>query len=99
MQLYQSLLWKLYSVVVSKTIQQKVKTTRNIIKVSLIFNNDPYQKILVYKAPQFMNVSSHSPNIIRVFTPLLSGRRYQNIWTITARLCDSFYPHAVRLSN
>ncbi|KAK3517102.1 hypothetical protein QTP86_004037 [Hemibagrus guttatus] len=41
-----------------KTLQQIVKTTENIIRVSLTSNKDPYQKVYIYKAVSFVNITS-----------------------------------------
>ncbi|KAK3520874.1 hypothetical protein QTP86_001520 [Hemibagrus guttatus] len=41
-----------------KTLQQIVKTTENIIRVSLTSAKDPYQKVYIYKAISFVNITS-----------------------------------------
>ncbi|KAK3505994.1 hypothetical protein QTP70_001031 [Hemibagrus guttatus] len=61
-----------------KTLQQIVKTTENIIRVSLSSSKDPYQKVYIYKAVSFVNITS--PFYQTLSSPAIY-RRNENIWT------------------
>ena len=80
-----------------KTLQRIVRTAEKIIGVSLPSIMDIYTTRCIRKATSIVNDPIHPSH--RLFSLLPSGRRYRSIRAITARLCNSFVPQAIRFLN
>uniref|UniRef100_A0A1A8ATP4 Reverse transcriptase domain-containing protein n=1 Tax=Nothobranchius furzeri TaxID=105023 RepID=A0A1A8ATP4_NOTFU len=80
-----------------KTLQRIVKTAEKIIGVSLPSIKDIYTTRCIRKATSIVADWSHPSHTL--FTLLPSGRRYRSIRALTFRLCNSFFPQAIRLLN
>ncbi|XP_070408498.1 ryanodine receptor 3 [Nothobranchius furzeri] len=80
-----------------KTLQRIVKTAEKIIGVSLPSIKDIYTTRCIRKATSIVADWSHPSHTL--FTLLPSGRRYRSIRALTSRLCNSFFPQAIRLLN
>ncbi|KAK3521556.1 hypothetical protein QTP70_013080 [Hemibagrus guttatus] len=79
-----------------KTLQQIVRTAE-IIGVSLPLITDMYTTRCIHKANSIVDDPTHLSHTL--FTLLLSGKRHRSIWALTTRLCNSFFPQAIRLLN
>ncbi|KAI5611074.1 gastrula zinc finger protein XlCGF28.1-like [Silurus asotus] len=77
-----------------KTLQRIVRTAEKI-GVSLPSIMDIYTTRCVSKAHSIVDNHTHPSHIL--FTLLLSGKWFRSIWAITTRLCNSFFPQAIRL--
>ncbi|KAK3514968.1 hypothetical protein QTP86_004943 [Hemibagrus guttatus] len=80
-----------------KTLQRIVKTAEEIIGVSLASITDMYTTRCIHKANSIVDNPTHPSHT--VFTLMPSGKRYQSIRALTTRLCNSFFPQAIRLLN
>ncbi|XP_072513255.1 uncharacterized protein [Salminus brasiliensis] len=80
-----------------KTLQRIVRTAERIIGVSLPSVMDIYTTRCIRKATSIVDDSTHPSH--RLFSLLPSGRRYRSIRSNTTRLCNSFFPQAIRLLN
>ncbi|KAK3568890.1 hypothetical protein QTP86_019581 [Hemibagrus guttatus] len=78
-----------------KTLQWIVRTAEKIIGV--FFPSITYTTCCICKANSIMDDPTHPSHTL--FTLLLSGKRYQSIRALTTRLCNSFFPQAIRLLN
>lgn len=80
-----------------KTLQRIVRTAEKIIGVSLPSITDIYTSRCIRKATSIVDDPTHPSHTL--FTLLPSGKRYRSIRSLTTRLCNSFFPHAIRLLN
>jgi len=80
-----------------KALQRIVRTAEKIIWVSLSTIKDIYIECCICKVTSIVDDSSHP--LHKLFNLLPSGKRYRTIWAITARLCNRFFPQAIRLLN
>ncbi|KAK3538420.1 hypothetical protein QTP86_001767 [Hemibagrus guttatus] len=80
-----------------KTLQQIVRTAEKIIGVSPPSITDMYTTRCIRKANSIVDDTTHPSHTL--FTLLPSGKRYRSIRAITTRLCNSFFPQAIRLLN
>ncbi|KAK1796158.1 hypothetical protein P4O66_009241 [Electrophorus voltai] len=80
-----------------KTLQRIVRTAEKIIGVSLPSITNIYITRCIRKATNIMKDPTHPSH--ELFTLLPSGRRYRSIQSRTSRLCNSFFPEAIRLLN
>uniref|UniRef100_A0A3B3QRU5 Reverse transcriptase domain-containing protein n=1 Tax=Paramormyrops kingsleyae TaxID=1676925 RepID=A0A3B3QRU5_9TELE len=80
-----------------KTIQRIVRTAEKIIGVSLPSITDIHQTPCIRKATSIVDDPTHPSH--KLFTLLPSGKRYRSIRALTTRLCNSFFPQAIRLLN
>ncbi|KAF7708064.1 gastrula zinc finger protein XlCGF28.1-like, partial [Silurus meridionalis] len=76
-----------------KTLQRIVRTAEKIIGVSLPSIIDFYTTHCIRKAHSIVDDHTHP------FTLLPSGKRFRSIRAVTTRLCNSFFPQAIRLLN
>ncbi|KAK3515311.1 hypothetical protein QTP70_013456 [Hemibagrus guttatus] len=83
------------SAIICKTLQRIVRTAEKIIGVSLPSITDMYNTSCIRKANSIVDDPTHPSHTL--FTLLLSGKRYRSIWALTSRLCNSFFPQAIRL--
>ncbi|KAI5620346.1 gastrula zinc finger protein XlCGF28.1-like [Silurus asotus] len=79
-----------------KTLQRIVRTAE-IIGVSLPSIMDIYTTCCIRKAHSIVEDHTHPSHTY--FTLLPSGKRFQSILAVTSRLCNSFFPQAIRLLN
>ncbi|KAI4904481.1 hypothetical protein NFI96_029745, partial [Prochilodus magdalenae] len=94
-QLHHCLVWELQSD--RKSLQQVVRTAEKIIGVSLPTIMDIYTTRCIRKATSIVDDYTHPSHTL--FTLLPSGKRYRGIQALTSRLCNSFFPQAIRLLN
>ncbi|KAF7686244.1 hypothetical protein HF521_015606 [Silurus meridionalis] len=80
-----------------KTLQRIVRTAEKIIGVSLPSIMDIYTRRCIRKAHSIVDDHTHPSHTL--FTLLPSGKRFQSIRAATRRLCNSFFPQAIRLLN
>ncbi|KAI5610007.1 gastrula zinc finger protein XlCGF28.1-like [Silurus asotus] len=78
-----------------KTLQRIVRTAEKIIGVSLPSIMDIYTTHCIRKAHSIVEDHTHPSHTY--FTLLPSGKRFRSIRAVTSRLCNSFFPQAVRL--
>ncbi|GAA6107797.1 uncharacterized protein LOC121182596, partial [Tachysurus ichikawai] len=70
-------------------------TAEKIIGVSLPSIIDTYTTRCIRKANSIVDDPTHPSHTL--FTLLPSGKRYRSIRALTTRLCNSFFPQAIRL--
>ncbi|KAI4882048.1 hypothetical protein NFI96_007677 [Prochilodus magdalenae] len=80
-----------------KSLQRVVRTAEKIIGVSLPTITDIYTTRCIRKTTSIVDDYTHPSHTL--FTLLPSGKRYRSIRALTSRLCNSFFPHAIRLLN
>ncbi|KAI4871804.1 hypothetical protein NFI96_021471 [Prochilodus magdalenae] len=80
-----------------KSLQRVVRTAEKIIGVFLPTITDIYTTRCIRKA--IIIVVDHTRLTHTLFTLLPSGKRYRSIRALTSRLCNSFFPQAIRLLN
>ncbi|KAK3530044.1 hypothetical protein QTP86_010332 [Hemibagrus guttatus] len=80
-----------------KTLQRIVRTAEKIIGVFLPSLRDIYTTRCIHKANSIVDEPTHPSHTL--FTLLPSGKRYRSIRALTTRLCNSFFPQAIRLLN
>ncbi|KAK3528547.1 hypothetical protein QTP70_002798 [Hemibagrus guttatus] len=80
-----------------KTLQRIERTAEKIIGVSLPSITDMYTTRCIRKANSIVDDPTHPSHTL--FTLLPSGKRYRSIRALTTRLCNSFFPQAIRLLN
>ncbi|KAI5109546.1 gastrula zinc finger protein XlCGF28.1-like, partial [Silurus meridionalis] len=80
-----------------KTLQRIVRTAEKIIGVSLPSIMDIYTTRFIRKAHSIVDDHTHPSHTL--FTLLPSGKRFRSIRAATTRLCNSFFPQAIRLLN
>ncbi|KAK3532003.1 hypothetical protein QTP86_003229 [Hemibagrus guttatus] len=80
-----------------KTLQRIVKTAEKIIGVSLPSIMDMYTTRCIRKANNIVDDPTHPSHTL--FTLMPSGKRYRSIRALATRLCNSFFPQAIRLLN
>ncbi|KAF7658945.1 hypothetical protein LDENG_00005470 [Lucifuga dentata] len=80
-----------------KTLQRIVRAAEKIIGAPLPALADIYKDRCVRKATNIMLDPSHPSQHLFVLLP--SGRRLQSIRARSARLCNSFFPQAIRAMN
>ncbi|KAI5626796.1 gastrula zinc finger protein XlCGF28.1-like [Silurus asotus] len=80
-----------------KTLQRIVRTAEKIIGVSLPSIMYIYTTRCIYKANSIVDDHTHPSHTL--FTLLPSGKRFPSIRAATSRLCNSFFPQAIRLLN
>ncbi|KAI5102839.1 gastrula zinc finger protein XlCGF28.1-like [Silurus meridionalis] len=80
-----------------KTLQRIVRTAEKIIGVSLPSIMDIYTTRCIRKAHSIVDDHTHPSHAY--FTLLPSGKRFRSIRAATTRLCNSFFPQAIRLLN
>ncbi|KAK3562682.1 hypothetical protein QTP86_005302 [Hemibagrus guttatus] len=80
-----------------KVLQQIVRTAEKIIGVSLPSITDMYTTRCIRKANSIVDYPTHPSHTL--FSLLPSGKRYRSIRALTTRLCNSFFPQAIRLLN
>ncbi|KAK3510338.1 hypothetical protein QTP70_002816 [Hemibagrus guttatus] len=80
-----------------KTLQRIVRTAEKIIGVFLPSLRDIYTTRCIHKANSIVDKPTHPSHTL--FTLLPSGKRYRSIRALTTRLCNSFFPQAIRLLN
>ncbi|KAI5097400.1 gastrula zinc finger protein XlCGF28.1-like [Silurus meridionalis] len=80
-----------------KTLQRIVRTAEKIIGVSLPSIMDIYTTRCIRKAHSIVDDHTHPSHAY--FTLLPSGKRFRSIRAVTTRLCNSFFPQAIRLLN
>ncbi|KAI5614992.1 gastrula zinc finger protein XlCGF28.1-like [Silurus asotus] len=80
-----------------KTLQRIVRTAEKIIGVSLPSIMDIYTTHCIRKAHSIVDDHTHPSHTYFTFLP--SGKRFRSIRAVTSRLCNSFFPQAVRLLN
>uniref|UniRef100_A0A669BQX1 Reverse transcriptase domain-containing protein n=1 Tax=Oreochromis niloticus TaxID=8128 RepID=A0A669BQX1_ORENI len=80
-----------------KTLQRIVGTAEKIIGVSLPSIKNIYTTRCIRKATSIVADWTHPSHTL--FTLLPSGKRYRSIRAHTSRLCNSFFPQAIRLLN
>ncbi|KAI5611082.1 gastrula zinc finger protein XlCGF28.1-like [Silurus asotus] len=78
-----------------KTLQRIVRTAEKIIGVSL--PSIIYTTRCIRKAHSIVDNHTHPSHTY--FTLLPSGKRFRSIRAVTTRLCNSFFPQAIRLLN
>ncbi|KAK3542741.1 hypothetical protein QTP70_000084 [Hemibagrus guttatus] len=80
-----------------KTLQRIVKAAEKIIGVSLPSITDMYTTRFIRKANSIVDDPTHPLHTL--FTLMPCVKRYQSIRALTTRLCNSFFPQAIRLHN
>ncbi|KAI5098276.1 gastrula zinc finger protein XlCGF28.1-like [Silurus meridionalis] len=80
-----------------KTLQRIVRTAEKIIGVSLPSIMDIYTTRCIHKAHSIVDDHTHPSHTL--FTLLPSGKRFRSIRAVTTRLCNSFFPQAIRFLN
>ncbi|KAK2877087.1 hypothetical protein Q8A73_023740 [Channa argus] len=80
-----------------KTLQRIVRTAEKIIGVSLPSIMHIYTTRCIRKANSIVDDPTHPSHTL--FTLLPSGKRFRSIRATTSRLCNSFFPQAIRLLN
>ncbi|KAI5088080.1 gastrula zinc finger protein XlCGF28.1-like [Silurus meridionalis] len=80
-----------------KTLQRIVRTAEKIIRVSLPSIMDIYTTHCIRKVHSIVDDHTHPSHTL--FTLLPSGKRIRSIRAVTTRLCNSFFPQAIRLLN
>ncbi|KAK3521206.1 hypothetical protein QTP70_001062 [Hemibagrus guttatus] len=80
-----------------KTRQRIVKTAEKIIGVSLPSITDMYTTLCIRKTNSIVDDPTHISHTL--FTLMPSRKRYRRIRALTTRLCNSFFPQAIRLLN
>ncbi|KAI5629425.1 gastrula zinc finger protein XlCGF28.1-like, partial [Silurus asotus] len=80
-----------------KTLQRIVRTAEKIIGVSLPSIMDIYTTRCIRKAHSIVDDHTHPSHTY--FTLLPSGKRFRSIRAVTTRLCNSFFPQAIRVLN
>ncbi|KAF7711310.1 hypothetical protein HF521_000321 [Silurus meridionalis] len=80
-----------------KTLQRIVRTAEKIIGVSLPSIMHIYITRCIRKANSIVDDPTHPSHTL--FTYLPSGKRFRSIRAIRSRLCNSFFPQAIRLLN
>ncbi|KAI4892961.1 hypothetical protein NFI96_004435 [Prochilodus magdalenae] len=80
-----------------KSLQRVVRTAEKIIGVSLPTIMVIYTTRCIRKATSIVDDHTHPSHTL--FTLLPSGKRYRSIRALTSRLCNSFFPQAIRLLN
>ncbi|KAI4899218.1 hypothetical protein NFI96_023461 [Prochilodus magdalenae] len=80
-----------------KSLQRVVRTAEKIIGASLPTITDIYTTRCIRKANSIVDDHTHPSHTL--FTLLPSGKRYRSIRALTSRLCNSFFPQAIRLFN
>ncbi|KAK2878201.1 hypothetical protein Q8A73_012383 [Channa argus] len=80
-----------------KTLQRIVRTAEKIIGVSLPSIMHIYTTRCIRKANSIVDDRTHPSHTL--FTLLPSGKRFRSIRPTTSRLCNSFFPQAIRLLN
>ncbi|KAK1802604.1 hypothetical protein P4O66_004246 [Electrophorus voltai] len=78
-------------------LQRIVRTAEKIIGVSLPSITNIYITRCIRKATNIVKDPTYPSH--ELFTILPSGRRYRSIQSRTSRLCNSFFPEAIRLLN
>ncbi|KAK3518210.1 hypothetical protein QTP70_033910, partial [Hemibagrus guttatus] len=76
-----------------KTLQRIVRTTENIIGVSLPSILDIYSTHCIRKVNSIVDDPTHPSHTL--FTHLPSGKKYRSIRAHTPRLLNSFFPQAI----
>ncbi|KAI5101429.1 gastrula zinc finger protein XlCGF28.1-like [Silurus meridionalis] len=79
------------------TLQRIVRTAEKIIGVSLPSIMDIYTTRSQSTAHSIVDDHTHPSHTY--FTLLPSGKRFRSIRAVTTRLCNSFFPQAIRLLN
>ncbi|KAK3523719.1 hypothetical protein QTP70_009267 [Hemibagrus guttatus] len=87
-----------------KTLQRIVRTAEKIIGVSLPSITGMYTTRCIRKANSIVDDPTHPSHTHThpshtLFTLLPFGKRYRSIRALTTRLCNSFFPQAIRLLN
>ncbi|KAK3572948.1 hypothetical protein QTP86_010651 [Hemibagrus guttatus] len=89
-----------------KILQRIVRTAEKIIRVSLPSITDIYSTRCIRKANSIVDDPTHPSHTHThthpshtLFTLMPSGKRYRSILALTTRLCNSFFPQAIRLLN
>ncbi|KAK2899445.1 hypothetical protein Q8A73_012574 [Channa argus] len=80
-----------------KTLQRIVRTAEKIIGVSLPSIMHIYTTRCIRKANSIVDDPTHPSHTLFTFLP--SGKRFRSIRATTSRLCNSFFPQAIRLLN
>ncbi|KAK3534927.1 hypothetical protein QTP70_002012 [Hemibagrus guttatus] len=80
-----------------KTLQRIVRTAEKIIGVSLPSILGMYTTCCIRKANSIVDDPTHPSHTLFILLP--SVKRYQSIQALTTRLCNSFFPQAIRLLN
>ncbi|XP_059841232.1 uncharacterized protein LOC132402390 [Hypanus sabinus] len=80
-----------------KTLQRIVRSAEKIIRVSLPAIMDIYTTHCINKANSIMKEPTHPSYKLFALPP--SGKRHRSIRALTTRLCNSFFPQAIRLLN
>ncbi|XP_059843348.1 uncharacterized protein LOC132403733 [Hypanus sabinus] len=80
-----------------KTLQRIVRSAEKIIGVSLPTITDIYTAHCIRK--ENSNMKDPMQPSYNLFSLLPSGKRLRSIWALTVRLCNSFFPQAIRLLN
>ncbi|KAI5090163.1 gastrula zinc finger protein XlCGF28.1-like [Silurus meridionalis] len=78
-----------------KTLQKIVRTAGKIIRVSLPSIIEIYTTRCIRKAHSIVDDYTHLSHTL--FTLLPSGKWFRSIQAVTTRLCNSFFPQAIRL--
>ncbi|KAI5614112.1 gastrula zinc finger protein XlCGF28.1-like [Silurus asotus] len=80
-----------------KSLQRIVRTAEMIIGISLPSIMDIYTTRCIHKAHSIVDDHTHPSHTL--FTLLPSRKRFRSIRAATTRLCNSYYPQAIRLLN
>ncbi|KAK3543806.1 hypothetical protein QTP70_028101 [Hemibagrus guttatus] len=80
-----------------RTLQWIVRTAEKITGVSLPSIKDMHTTHCIRKANNIVDDLTHPSHTL--FTILPSGKRYRSIRALTTRLCNNFFPQAIRLLN
>ncbi|KAI5619000.1 gastrula zinc finger protein XlCGF28.1-like [Silurus asotus] len=80
-----------------KSLQRLVRTAEKIIRISLPSIMDIYITRCIRKAHSIVDDHTHPSHTL--FTLLRSEKRFRSIRAVTTRLCNSFFPQAIRLLN
>ncbi|KAI4874696.1 hypothetical protein NFI96_021606, partial [Prochilodus magdalenae] len=80
-----------------KALQRVIKTAQFISGAAFPSLQDIYRTRVFRRAHSIIRDSTHPQHSL--FTLLPSGRRYRSVKSRTARLTDSFYPLAIRLTG
>ncbi|KAI5629763.1 gastrula zinc finger protein XlCGF28.1-like [Silurus asotus] len=82
-----------------KSLQRIVRTAEKIIGISLPSIMDIYTTRCIRKAHSIVDDHTHPSHTLLLFTLLPSGKRFRSIRAVTTRLCNSYFPQAIRLLN
>ncbi|KAK3550891.1 hypothetical protein QTP70_007657 [Hemibagrus guttatus] len=80
-----------------KTLQRIVWTDEKIIRVSLAPITDIYSTSCIRKANSIVDDLTHPSHTLFTLPP--SRKRYRSILALTTRLCNIYFPQAIRLLN